>query len=155
MTCNFSPYRSKMGEIPALSVFTSSFHLGLKLLSCFPPMLSPAVLSFFLFGLSATYMSRVMNGVTCYASNDAESFSLQAGRRAPQLAELDHSHDPYPGLGLDGMPDTRFLIVAIHTLGLANRLRALASAVQVSQDSNRRLILHWGKSEGCGAHFEE
>mmetsp|Transcript_60375 Transcript_60375/g.165836 ORF Transcript_60375/g.165836 Transcript_60375/m.165836 type:complete len:168 (-) Transcript_60375:517-1020(-) len=52
-------------------------------------------------------------------------------------------------------PGSRVLVVAVHAYGFANRMRALASALQVAQDSNRTLLLDWSMDEGCGAGFDD
>ena len=56
-------------------------------------------------------------------------------------------------LNIHGYGDV--LIVAIHSLGLANRLRVLATAFMVAQDTGRALVLSWVPDVACGAGFTE
>ncbi|KAJ1460603.1 hypothetical protein M885DRAFT_509668 [Pelagophyceae sp. CCMP2097] len=57
-------------------------------------------------------------------------------------------------LGLEGVA-LPVLIASIHRLGLANRLRALASASALAVDSDMELYVDWRPSSGCNATLED
>jgi len=47
------------------------------------------------------------------------------------------------------------LIVPIHSLGLSNRLRVLASSHQLAVETKKKLFIDWRPSPSCAAEFED
>ena len=47
----------------------------------------------------------------------------------------------------------RLLLLLLHDFGLSNRLRSLASAVQLARDTERELVVDWQPDPGCNATF--
>jgi hypothetical protein len=48
---------------------------------------------------------------------------------------------------------SRVILVSVRSLGLANRLRVVASAALAAKDTGRRLVIDWKSSEDCGADW--
>jgi len=48
---------------------------------------------------------------------------------------------------------SKVLLVSVRSLGLANRLRVLASAALAAKESDRRLVIDWKASDDCGAEW--
>ena len=49
----------------------------------------------------------------------------------------------------------RYLIVRIHRLGLANRLRCMADWYQIAARANRHLLVSWAATPDCNISFPE
>ena len=47
----------------------------------------------------------------------------------------------------------RYLVVRLHRLGLANRLRSMADFHVIASSSNRHLLISWSPTADCNASF--
>jgi hypothetical protein len=70
------------------------------------------------------------------------------------LSGLCHLEEPLD-LSREQLPKGRFIILFLHALGLANRLRVLASAVQLAEEAQRTLYVSWKATKSCNATYFE
>ena len=57
---------------------------------------------------------------------------------------------------LGGFDDnTKYILIRLHRLGLANRLRAIADWYQIAVSSHRHLLVSWLPTYDCNATFIE
>lgn len=88
------------------------------------------------------------------ALTEEAAYALQSGIVPPTNIHMDVELI-VERLNIDANRDRGFIIVAIQSYGLANRLRVLATAFLAAQDSGRVLIVDWAPNAACGASFTD
>lgn len=100
-----------------------------------------------------------LNMSTIRAYDDIAAFLLQ--QQQPGLEHSLAADDtaallgaaPFVRAALSLSNSSRVLLVSVRSLGLANRLRVLASAALAASDSGRILVIDWKPDSGCGAEW--